>query len=636
VTGRRVFVSGGAGVIGCELVPMLVARGATVLVGDLKPRPPGFDPAVGYRQGDLSTMTADELAGFAPDLFVHLAATFERSTESPGFWDENFHHNVALSHHLMTLARDLASLRRVVFASSYLIYEPALYQFAEPRAAATSLREDHPIQPRNLTGMAKLAHEVELRFLAGLPGTRFSSVCARIFRGYGRGSRDVVSRWVRSLLADEPIAVFRPEGMFDYVYARDSAEGLIRLAEAEATTGVVNLGTGRAHRVAEVVRALRAHFPAMVARDEPSDIPFEASQADLGALRRAIGWSPSTPLAAGIGEIVAYERARRTAPAGPARAPNVLVTSAARKVPLVRAMQTAARTLDPASRVVAGDVDPRALTRHVADAFWAMPRTDEAALDALLEGCRARAIGVVVPTRDGELAFWAAARERFARAGVEVVVASVETVARCLDKLAFARFGAARGLPFIPAAEHPDELGPGPYVVKERRGAGSRRLGLGLDRAAALAHGATLDAPIYQPFVDGPELSVDAWMDRGGVPRGVVLRRRDVVVDGESQVTTTFRDPALETAAVAILRALELRGPAVMQAIHTPDGLRVIEVNARFGGASTASIAVGLDLLYWSLLEAHDPAATPRFARAAREVRQVRLPADILVHDPGV
>ena len=119
--GKRVFVSGGAGVIGRELVPRLLAAGAIPIVGDLKPRPAHFGPGVLYRQGDLNAMTEAEFHLHAPDVFIHLAATFERSTESYEFWEENFLHNVRLSHHLMTLAKDCPSLRRVVFASSYLI-----------------------------------------------------------------------------------------------------------------------------------------------------------------------------------------------------------------------------------------------------------------------------------------------------------------------------------------------------------------------------------------------------------------------------------------------------------------------------------------------------------------------------------
>ena len=63
------------------------------------------------------------------------------------------------------------------------------------------------------------------------------SVSARIFRVYGRGSRDVVSRWIRSLTQapDLPLTVFRKEGRFDYVYAGDVAEGLLRLGASDAT-----------------------------------------------------------------------------------------------------------------------------------------------------------------------------------------------------------------------------------------------------------------------------------------------------------------------------------------------------------------------------------------------------------------
>jgi len=46
------------------------------------------------------------------------------------------------------------------------------------------------------------------------------------FPRYGCNSRDVISRWVRALLAGEPISVFRPEGIFDYIYAADSAKAL--------------------------------------------------------------------------------------------------------------------------------------------------------------------------------------------------------------------------------------------------------------------------------------------------------------------------------------------------------------------------------------------------------------------------
>ena len=629
---RRVFVSGGAGVIGREMIPRLMDRGATVLVGDLKPRPRQFPAAVHYRQGDLNTLAQSELEAFAPEIFIHLAATFERSTESYSFWEENFWHNVRLSHHLMTIAKDSPSLKRVVFASSYLIYDPALYQFATQQPQPVALKESDPILPRNLTGMAKLAHEIELRFLDGFRGEAFTTACARIFRGYGCNSRDVISRWVRALLAGESITVYRPEGMFDYVYAVDSAEGLIRLAHS-SVTGVINLGTGRARRVQEVVDVLRTHFPDLRTEEATSEIPFEASQADVSAYRAAVGWTPEYDLEHAIPEIIAYERSKQAEQEQPLPVGHVLVTSASKKVPMVRALQEAARKLDPGSKVIAGDIDDNALACHVADDFWKMPRTETIEPNGILAACHERGVRTIFPSRDGELMFWSENRRRFAQEGIDVVVSDLDTVRTCLDKLAFAQFGIAHNLPFIPAAQHLDELYAGPYVVKERFGAGSRKVGLNLDRHAALEHGSQLDNPIYQPFIPGREISIDAWADRSHHIKALVLRTRDLVVDGESQITTTFRNPAIEAAALQVLQAFQLRGPVVLQAIVSNRCLHIIECNTRFGGASTVSIAAGLDSFYWSLLESHgaDSSEYP-FNRVPGEIRQVRVLSDTYLY----
>ena len=639
MNGKRVFVSGGAGVVGLEMVPRLVARGATVLVGDLKPRPTGFAPGVIYRQGDLNQMSAAEFRAFAPEVFIHLAATFERTAESYEFWEENFLHNVHLSHHLMTLAKDAPSLVRVVFASSYLIYDPALYQFDAAREQPVSLKESDPILPRNLTGMAKLAHEIEMRFVDQFCADRLSTVCARIYRGYGRNSRDIISRWVRSLLKREPITVYRPEGLFDYIYAADTAEGLIRLADADQVKGIINLGTGRSRRVQDVVDVLRQHFPTMEVNAADSNIPFEASQADISRYRQLVGWAPLYDLPQAIAEIVAFERGRLHTDVGGEKPPlKVLISSSAAKVPLVRAMQAAVRQIDPAGKVVAGDLNTQALSAHVADEFWTMPPTSDGSLNDIISGLRQRQISVVLPTRDGELMFWACHAKRLASEGVRVIVSETGPLQRCLDKLAFARFGTEHGLSFIPASDRLDDMHGDCLVVKERFGAGSRSIGLRLDRAAAAAHAQKLERPIFQPHVDGQEISVDAWLDRHHQVKGVILRVRNRVVNGESQVTTTFSDARLEAQATAILQSLQLSGPVVMQAMVAEDGgLQVIECNPRFGGASTAGIAAGLSSLHWSLLEATGADfATRAFFRIPGQVRQIRVPNDLYVTDPDL
>ena len=286
---KRVFISGGAEG-GTYLVEKLYNLGANLYVGDLKPRPNSWPGEIRYRQGDLNYILKEELEEFAPEYFFHLAATFERSEETYDFWEENFYHNVRLSNHLMTCLKDSKTLKKVVFASSYLIYDPELYLFDQPQKQAVRLKESAPIYPRNLCGTAKLLHEIELDFLKHF-NKHYDMVCARIFRSYGKNSRDIISRWIRALLREEKITVYNEEGMFDYVYAGDVAEGLIKLAESRAT-GIYNLGRDNARSIAEVIEVLKRYFPAMDLEKIAVEQKYEASQADMDLFRSRTGWSP--------------------------------------------------------------------------------------------------------------------------------------------------------------------------------------------------------------------------------------------------------------------------------------------------------------------------------------------------------
>ena len=58
---KRIFISGGAGVIGCELVNILNNYGAKLLVGDIKRRPISFPSNVQYRRGDLNYIETYEI-----------------------------------------------------------------------------------------------------------------------------------------------------------------------------------------------------------------------------------------------------------------------------------------------------------------------------------------------------------------------------------------------------------------------------------------------------------------------------------------------------------------------------------------------------------------------------------------------
>ena len=61
---HKIFISGGAGVIGQELVKILYNEGAELFIGDLKKKPKSFKDDIVYRQGDLNHIKEEELIDF--------------------------------------------------------------------------------------------------------------------------------------------------------------------------------------------------------------------------------------------------------------------------------------------------------------------------------------------------------------------------------------------------------------------------------------------------------------------------------------------------------------------------------------------------------------------------------------------
>jgi carbamoyl-phosphate synthase large subunit len=307
---------------------------------------------------------------------------------------------------------------------------------------------------------------------------------------------------------------------------------------------------------------------------------------------------------------------------------NVLVTSVSRKVPLVAALRAAVEEAGGGA-VWGADADPECVARYFTDRFWAMPRlSDPDAAGALRRFCAEQAIGLLVPTRDGELPFFAARREDFAAAGTYVPIGTPEAVGTCLDKLAFHAHCRAHGLPTAPTALALGELEGDAFVVKERHGAGGHGIAVGVDRAGAAAAAARLDAPVFQPLVAGVEHSVDVYVNRDGRVVDAAPRIRVRVHAGESNVTETVEHPALAGAAVALAESLPLRGHLVIQAFARGPDVTLIECNPRVGGASTLGFHAGVATPRWALEEAHGATVAPRRGAYRRGLRLVRYPAD--------
>ncbi len=280
------------------------------------------------------------------------------------------------------------------------------------------------------------------------------------------------------------------------------------------------------------------------------------------------------------------------------------------------------------------DRNPECIGRYFVDDFWEMPPTERLHPEEVVSYCRANGIRSIIPTRDGELLFFAVNRGLFNSNGIAVMIASPESVQTCLDKREF--FNALKnknGLNPIPTFDHPDLNCGKRWVVKERFGSGSRNIMLNLSVEEARLSLNRFEKPICQPYVEGREFSIDLYISKKAVPKGCVVRTRDSVVNGESQVTTTVDRPDIEKTCLETAAIIGLTGHVLFQIIEDTSGsLNILECNCRFGGASSLSVAAGLDSFYWFFRECiGDDLSEIPFVKSPFGLRQIRYAEDRII-----
>lgn len=312
---KRILVTGGAGVIGRELLLCLKDGAPESRVLAVDKVAPNFElpDNVEFLHLDLAKSSLEAVEEFSPHVIFHLAASFERSKESPEFWEVNWYDNTLLSHKMVDISRRFKELKTFVFASSYLIYDQSLYLKNSTDHAPVYLKESSPILPRNITGASKLYTERELDFIKEYVVPGVDIINARIFRVYGCDSKDIISRWIRDALGNEcEIEVFNGQNVFDYIYAGDVAQGLYRLANVKkGFSGVVNLGSGSGRRVFDVIDEIKGHFVCKIT-DRGTVMDTEMSVADVALLKKLTGWSPEITLKEGMKKVIEYETAKST------------------------------------------------------------------------------------------------------------------------------------------------------------------------------------------------------------------------------------------------------------------------------------------------------------------------------------
>lgn len=309
---------------------------------------------------------------------------------------------------------------------------------------------------------------------------------------------------------------------------------------------------------------------------------------------------------------------------------NILITSISKKIPLIKSVQHAFNRLELPGNVIGADSNPQCIGRYFVDEFWNIPSLDKLTVDLILKYCSENKIQAIIPTRNEELPFFAKQRLILQEHGISCMVSSPKAIDLCLDKLFFSEFLNAHSFPAIKSAIELDHHNKS-WVVKERFGSGSKQIGLNLTAPEAKQFAQSLQQPIFQPFIEGQEYSIDLYIDKTGSTVGSIARTRDCIVNGESQVTTSLHAPKLETVCASISEKLGLYGHIIYQILlDNNQKMHIIECNPRFGGASTLSVAMGLNSFEWFLLETLQR-PLPLFVRAEKEKRQIRFPDDLII-----
>jgi len=280
---------------------------------------------------------------------------------------------------------------------------------------------------------------------------------------------------------------------------------------------------------------------------------------------------------------------------------NILITSVGAKRGLIESVLDAAKKFKN-MKVFGVDASSTALGQYFVDQFWQIPKRDEIDLKFILNFCKQRDIAYIIPTSDGDVAFFGKLKDELVKEGIHTFCAPFESIKICNDKLAFSK----KAVNAVFTSLNIDEVDATSYVVKERFGSGSKKVLLNASYNEAKEFAKELLEPVFQPFIKAKEYSVDTYMTQKQEVVDAIVRERSLVIDGESKITTYCADEKIEQMTKSLVKEFNLIGHSVVQVLKTKEKLYFLECNARFGGASTLSYKIGLESFYWFLCECED------------------------------
>mgnify|MGYP000026063454 CR=1 FL=1 len=317
---------------------------------------------------------------------------------------------------------------------------------------------------------------------------------------------------------------------------------------------------------------------------------------------------------------------------------NILITSAGRRVSLVRAFQKELKKIYPQAKVIAADANPKLSGAcYAADDFFEVPRLDHPDyIDALLKKCKEYGVGLIIPTIDTELLLLAKNKDFLEKNGVQPVIASETFIGKCRDKRVIHDFFVSHNVAI--AKEYSKDNYVLPLFIKPIDGSRSVDTFLIRTKDDLTDYHFSNEKLMFLEYIDHSEydeFTCDLYYGKDHKLKCAVPRKRIEVRDGEVNKALTANN-ALVTYIRKNLSYVDgavgcLTAQFFMHSVEPK--IYGIEINPRFGGGYPLSYQAGANFPGWIIAEyLLGEEIADKFDSWEDNLLMIRYDDEILVH----
>lgn len=279
---------------------------------------------------------------------------------------------------------------------------------------------------------------------------------------------------------------------------------------------------------------------------------------------------------------------------------NILITSAGRRVELVKLFVKAKKKLNINGKVVTVDLSESAPALYFADAFELISRIDSGNyIEDLIKIIKKHNIDLVIPTIDTELILLSENQEFILKeTGAKVLISSEDVIKICRDKVNTQKFFEKNGFgvpKLISLEDIKNKNYEFPMFIKPLNGSSSINTFKVNNEKELDFFIEYVPNPMIQGFIEGVEYTVDTFLDFESNIISIAPRKRIATRSGEISKGEVVKDEEIIKIVRKVLEKLKPVGHITVQCMKTKDGIKFIEINPRFGGGAPMTIMAGAD-----------------------------------------